>query len=107
MSVTPGGGGYNPLRWMASGRLTPAAATLTRISPSPGCGTGRCSGTSTSGPPGDLMPIAVMVAGIEVMASFVWIGKFDRENQGVCLIALADRDNCMGQTCRQTIFAPR
>ena len=32
------------MRCMTSGRLTPAAATLTRISPAPGVGSGRCSG---------------------------------------------------------------
>src|SRR6266700_3643524 len=58
---------------MTSGRFTPAAATLTRISPSPGWGTGRCSATTTSGPPGALMPIAVMVAGIVVKDSMTTI----------------------------------
>src|ERR1700681_4726408 len=46
-----------------SGRLTPAAITLIRISPGPGAGTGRVSGKSTSGPPGLLMPITVICAG--------------------------------------------
>ena len=63
MSGAPGGGGYWPLRCMTSGRLTPAAATLTRISLSPGFGTSRSSGFSTSGPPGALMAIAVMRVG--------------------------------------------
>src|SRR5215813_13843409 len=51
------------MRCITSGRLTPAAATLTRISPGPGAGSGRCSGTSTSGPPGARIATAVMVAG--------------------------------------------
>src|SRR4030081_2123133 len=46
-----------------SGRLTPAAKTLTRISPRPGTGTARVSGNSTSGPPGLLMPMTVICAG--------------------------------------------
>src|SRR3954451_21900296 len=62
-SLAPGGGGYEPERWATSGRLTPAAATLTRISPGPGEGTARVSGNSTSGPPGLLMPITVICAG--------------------------------------------
>src|SRR6202000_2517567 len=52
-----------PDRCATSGRLTPAAATLTRISPGPGAGTARVSGTSTSGPPGLLMPMTVICAG--------------------------------------------
>jgi hypothetical protein len=51
---------------MTSGRFTPAAATLMRISPSPGAGTGRCSATSMSGPPGALMPIAVIMVGMDI-----------------------------------------
>src|SRR5215471_6643923 len=51
------------MRCITSGRLTPAAATLTRISPGPGAGTGRCSGTSISGPPGARIAMAVMAAG--------------------------------------------
>ena len=35
----------------------------------PGVGVGRCSGTSTSGPPGVRIAIAVMRAGSVVMAS--------------------------------------
>src|SRR3954469_9657913 len=62
-SLAPGGGGYAPERCATSGRLTPAAATLTRISPGPGEGTARVSGNSTSGPPGLLMPITVICAG--------------------------------------------
>src|SRR5260370_10813608 len=42
-----------------------------RISPAPGCGTGRSCGTSVSGPPADVMPIAVMVAGIDVMGVLI------------------------------------
>src|SRR5262245_52232101 len=37
--------------------------TLIRISPGPGAGTARVSGTSTSGPPGLLMPMTVICAG--------------------------------------------
>src|SRR5579862_6118899 len=55
---------------MTSGRFTPAAATFTRISPSPGVGTGRGCGVSTSGPPGDEITMAVILAGIEVMVLF-------------------------------------
>jgi len=60
MSVAPGGGGYRPWRCITSGRLTPAAAIFTSTSPSPGCGSGRCSGTSISGSPGARIAIAVM-----------------------------------------------
>ena len=38
MSVAPGGGAYWPCRCSTSGRLTPAAATLIRISPAPATG---------------------------------------------------------------------
>jgi hypothetical protein len=56
------------MRWSTSGRFTPAAATWMTISPGPGFGTGRVQGTSTSGPPGALMHMAVMVSGrMEVM----------------------------------------
>ena len=48
---------------MTSGRFTPAAATFTSTSPSAGCGSGRCSGTSMSGPPGARMAITVIWAG--------------------------------------------
>src|SRR3990172_213892 len=51
------------MRCSTSGRFTPAAATLMRISPAPGAGTGRCSGTSISAPPGARIAIAVMWAG--------------------------------------------
>src|SRR5579871_1825546 len=88
ISVTPGGGGYTPFRWATSGRLTPAAATLTRISPSPGCGTGYSWGASTSGPPGDLMPIAVMVVGMDVMASLS-----TERIENACLMVLTGGDN--------------
>src|SRR5262245_39847654 len=71
MSVTPLGGGYWPMRCMTSGRLTPAAATLTSNSASPGCGTGRSCGTSTLGPPGAEMAIAVMRAGTSGMERFL------------------------------------
>src|SRR5579863_5514004 len=55
------------MRCITSGRLTPAAATLTRISPAPGVGTGRASGVRTSGPPGVRIAIAVICRGIEVI----------------------------------------
>src|SRR5215831_290239 len=48
---------------MRSGRLTPAAATLTRICPDPGRGVGTRAGFSTSGPPGVVISIAVIVSG--------------------------------------------
>ena len=50
-----------------SGRLTAVAATLIRISPSFGCGTGRVVGTSASGPPGFLISTQVIVAGNALM----------------------------------------
>src|SRR5258708_24338399 len=87
MSVTPGGGGYTPMRWAISGRLTPAAMTLMRISPAPGCGTGRSCGTSVSGPPADVMPIAVMVAGIDVLG--VLIGQRGAGRLGYLPLPLA------------------
>src|SRR5215470_6140589 len=68
MSVAPAGGGYRPWRCITSGRLTPAAATFTSTSPSPGRGSGRCSGTSISAPPGARIAIAVIWAGNEGMA---------------------------------------
>src|SRR5271165_2012924 len=52
---------------MTSGRFTPAASTFTRISRVPGVGTGRSCGCKTSGPPGTVITIAVMRAGIEVI----------------------------------------
>src|SRR5262245_64899245 len=48
---------------MRSGRLTPAAATLTRTWPGPGRGVGTRAGFSTSGPPGVVISIAVIVSG--------------------------------------------
>ena len=48
---------------MMSGRFTPAAATFTSTSPSAGCGSERCSGTSMSGPPGARMAITIICAG--------------------------------------------
>src|SRR5215831_15045983 len=48
---------------MRSGRLTPAAATLTRIWPDPGRGVGTRAGFSTSGAPGVVISIAVIVSG--------------------------------------------
>ena len=57
------------MRWATSGRLTPAAATLIRICPAPGFGTGTALGFSTSGPPGVLISMAVIVSGTLAMAS--------------------------------------
>src|SRR5262245_48772488 len=57
------------MRCDTSGRLTPAAMTLMRISPAAGCGSARLSGTSTSGPPGLEMPITVICAGSFSMVS--------------------------------------
>src|SRR4029450_8595278 len=50
-----------------SGRLTPAAATFTSICPGPGLGVANTLGLSTSGPPGMLISIAVMVSGGRAM----------------------------------------
>src|SRR6185503_1961163 len=57
------------MRCITSGRFTPAAAIFTRISPVLGCGTGRGSGASMSGPPAALMPIAVIRDGIAAIVS--------------------------------------
>src|SRR5215472_8711682 len=46
-----------------SGRLTPAAFTSISTSPMPGSGIGRLAGFSTSGFPGSVISMAVMVAG--------------------------------------------
>jgi len=43
--------------------LTPAAATAIRTSPAPGSGIGRVVGCNTSGPPGPVISIAVIVVG--------------------------------------------
>src|SRR3984893_16370044 len=56
---------------MTSGRLMPAAATSISTSPAPGSGVGRVVCLSTSGPPGAVISIAIMVAGRAVMASFL------------------------------------
>ena len=56
------------MRCATSGRLTPAAATLIRICPEPGFGTGTILGLSTSGPPGALISTAIIVSGISAMA---------------------------------------
>src|SRR5436190_8189576 len=48
------------MRCRMSGRFTPAAATLTRISLGFGAGLGRSAGFSTSGPPGRLISTARM-----------------------------------------------
>ena len=63
-ALVPGGGGYLPSRCITSGRLMPAAATFTSISPAFGCGVSRSCGTSTSGGPGSRIAMAVMRAGI-------------------------------------------
>src|SRR6267142_5722775 len=55
------------MRCITSGRLAPAAATFTSTSPSAGGITGRCSGTSISGPPGERMAITVMLVGMVLM----------------------------------------
>src|SRR5882757_8897954 len=56
---------------MTSGRLTPAAATAIKTSPSPSTGTGRSSITSTSGPPGSLIATARMVAACAITSLLV------------------------------------
>src|SRR3954451_22976579 len=76
-SLAPGGGGYEPERWATSGRLTPAAATLIRISPAPGEGTARVCGSSTPGPPGLLMPITVICAGSFSLGCSCGCGNFE------------------------------
>ncbi len=55
------------MRCITSGRFTPAAATFTSTSRGPGAGTGRSCGTSTSGPPGERIAMAVIWAGIVLM----------------------------------------
>ncbi len=52
------------MRCATSGRLTPAAATLTRTWPAPGVGVGMRVAFKTSGPPGAVMATAVIVAGV-------------------------------------------
>ena len=46
----------------------PAAATLMRTSPGPGAGTGRVTGTSTSGPPAPFASMTVIVFGSMFLA---------------------------------------
>src|SRR5262247_2357875 len=70
------------MRCITSGRLTPAAMTFTSTSPGPGCVTGRSSGTSISGPPGERMAITVMLVGMVLMVLM-----------GACTIMLACRNN--------------
>src|SRR5215468_11196216 len=60
------------MRCITSGRLTPAAMTFSSTSPAPGSVTGRCSGTSISGPPGERMAITVMLVGMVLMAALNW-----------------------------------
>ena len=57
---------------LTSGRLTPAAATLTRTWPAPGFGVGISTGFSTSGPPGVEMATAVIVCGVLAMLLLLW-----------------------------------
>src|SRR5580704_9850355 len=52
------------MRWRQSARLIPAPVMRINTSPAFGSGTGRVPGTSTSGPPGDLISMTVWVAGI-------------------------------------------
>src|ERR1051325_12030782 len=52
------------MRWSTLGRLTPAAATFTRISFGCGAGFGACATRSTSGPPGSLISTARIVVAI-------------------------------------------
>src|SRR6516162_5709842 len=58
---------------MRSGRLTPAAATLTRIWPDPGRGVGRRAGFSASGPPGVVISIAIIVSGTLGISGAPWL----------------------------------
>src|SRR5207237_10248660 len=60
----PGGGGYLPSRCRMAGRLTPAAATRTRTSPSPGTGMSRVTRRSTSGAPGSSISIVCIDDGV-------------------------------------------
>ena len=56
------------------GPVDAGGRTLTRISPAPGVGTGRSSGTSTSGPPGARMAMAVMRVGKRAHGNLVrWL----------------------------------
>src|SRR5262245_41154578 len=52
------------MRWATSGRLTPAAATFTSTWPDPGLGVGTSAILRTSGPPGLVMAMAFMAAGM-------------------------------------------
>src|SRR5271166_1121269 len=60
-----------------SGRLTPAAATSISTSPIAGVGIGRVTACRTSGPPGALISIAVMVVCI-VIAARSWFRSIRR-----------------------------
>ena len=63
IGLAPGGGGYAPARWATSGRFTPAAATRISTSSARGVGTGPVVVTNTSGPPGPVVVIWVMLVG--------------------------------------------
>src|ERR1043165_4158484 len=79
VSETPGGGEYCPLRCRISGRFTPAAATLTSTSASPGTGAGPWTSFRTSGPPGRSILIAFISAFYELSFHGREIfGKFKR-----------------------------
>src|SRR5437588_3899703 len=64
------------MRCRTSGRFTPAAATLTRISFGFGAGLGNSAGFSTSGPPGRLISTARMVMAIIARRGGVPVAQF-------------------------------
>lgn len=67
---------------MISGRFTPAAPTRIRISPASGTGTGRSAATRTSGPPGALITIAVIISGSVAKAAFLRGRVVDKGSTG-------------------------
>src|SRR5687768_11814523 len=75
------------MRCSTSGRLTPAAATLTSTSPGPGCGTGRSTRRSASGPPGAAISMAFIFWGM------VTGGLIDRRTLRVNAAAAMDEDD--------------
>ena len=95
-----------------SGRFTPAAAT--RISTSPSCtgGRGRCTGRSTSGSPGAVISIAVMVPGVGAFLEY--IGKVSPVRSRILIVAaLVALAGCEGSKLapsvpdgRQPAFTP-